>query len=117
MAVSAVAIAAVGGAGLYAAAPAIAISGAITPANQTVAANQTAFWGAAWSGTAPYQVSFCYGNGTCSTMTTSTTSKGYSHSFNPCRSTTYTQTLTVTDASGSKLTATAHTLVGNGTSC
>lgn len=116
--VASLAVTGIAGAMLVSASPALAISLAITPANQTVAANTAAIWGGSWGGKAPYKVTFCYGNGTCTgPTTTNSTSAGYSHAFNPCRSTTYTQTLKVTDAAGSSATATAHTLVGNGTSC
>lgn len=115
--VPALALAGIGGAMLVGATPAFAVSADIEPGSQTVAANVTAYWGAGWSGTAPYKVSFCYGNGSCSSLTTSSTSHTFSHAFNPCRATTYTQSLTVTDATGNHATSTAHTLVGNGTSC
>ncbi|MFI5254126.1 MAG: hypothetical protein ACHQ15_01515 [Candidatus Limnocylindrales bacterium] len=60
-------------------------------------------WTLTWGNTAPYDVYFRYdvnGPVSWSLTGTSTTSKGLSHTFLPCTTTIFTQTLEVYDAHG-----------------
>lgn len=94
--------------------PALSISGAISPSYQSRAYGQTAIWGAAWGQTAPYDVTWRYGDGTTWTRTNTTlTSQGFSRAFTPCQySKTYYQSLDVKERpTGATLRANASTYV------
>lgn len=81
------------------AAPAMAISGAISPSTQSHPKGVASTWGTGWGTVGPYNQYFCYGNGSsCPTLTgTTATSRGYSYDFFPCYTETFTQTLYVED--------------------
>lgn len=101
------------------AAPALASTGCtLTPSTQNVAYNQAASWGAAWTGKAPFTVTFAYGDGISTTLTnTSSTSKGFTHTFSSCTGGPFTQRLTVKDAAGLTSSASATTNVGRSPYC
>jgi len=83
-------------ASLLAASTVFAMSSAVSPGYQSVTSGQTAYWGGAWGGATYYDVSFCYGDGSCAptVYNTTQTSAGYSHAFIACFTTQKTQTLT-----------------------
>ena len=90
----------------------------IYPYSQTTQSGTTVYWGGSWSGTAPYTVTFYYGDGSSTTATnTNQTSLGYSHAFYTCTGATYTQRLHVVDHTGNATDAYAYTTVSRGNIC
>lgn len=98
-----------------AALPATAAGVSLQPSTQTINSGQTAFWGGAWGDTAPYDVTFAYGDGAVWQDTNVTyTSKGWSRTFVSCIDTSYTQELDVVDGDSTRASATAITFVDGG---
>jgi hypothetical protein len=97
------------------AAPAIAVNAiglAVSPETQTVASGQTATWGTAWAGKAPYNVTFYYGDGDSTTLPpTSSTAHTFTHAFSVCVNTNFTERLHVKDATGAIGDLSVHTTV------
>lgn len=97
-----------------AALPATGATVSLQPPTQTVDSGQTASWGGAWGDTAPYDVTFAYGDGTVWQDTVTYTSKGWSRTFVSCINTSYTQELNVVDGDSTRASATAITYVKGG---
>lgn len=73
----------------------------LTPSSQSHPHGQTSSWTGAWyGGPSPYVYRFNRGDGTAQTGSTSSTSMLFSYTFWPCSTTTYHQTLGVTDDDG-----------------
>lgn len=95
-----------------------AVTTSLTPGFQTVYTGSPATWGLAWGNSAPYNVTFTYGDGmSWSKSNTSSTSKGLSHTFSYCINTNRTQTLTVHESGGGTGTATSTTRVLGAGAC
>ena len=78
---------------------AAAFAASISPEQQTAQGGTYVNWSAYWSGTAPFDVTFTYGDGSTpgSLQNTYQTYSPFSHPFYPCYETTYYQKLKVTD--------------------
>lgn len=70
----------------------------LSPASQTGSFGQTLSWKGTWTGMAPFTGSFCYGDGGCLAIDTIHDYQAFFHAFHPCYTTTYTQVLTIDDA-------------------
>ena len=95
-----------------------AVSITLNPSHQNRSHGQTAYWSMSWSGGAPYDTDFAYGDGAWwSPGLPTTTSANLNRTWWPCSSTTYNQVLYVTDGFGNFGSAGATTRVTGGTPC
>lgn len=89
-----------------------------TPNSQSGTSPYAAHWTGKWSGTAPFDTYFFYGDGSPSThYHGSATSRTYSHTFTTCTGENYTQELDVYDSGDRKAASQATTDVGKGLGC
>lgn len=90
----------------------------LTPSTQSHGHGVSSNWTGSWSGTAPYGVTFAYGDGSSAPplVNTNLTSKAYSHAFFPCTTDTFTQTLRVSDQDNAK-SKTSHATETGGNPC
>lgn len=73
----------------------------LTPSSQSHPHGQTSTWAGSWDGgPSPYAYRFNRGDGTAQTGSTSSTSMSFMYAYWPCSTTTYYQTLGVTDDDG-----------------
>lgn len=90
----------------------------IFPYSQTVQSGTSVTWGGSWSGTAPYNVTFYYGDGAKTVINgTNSISKGYVHTLVSCTGQTYTEHLHIVDHTGQTADAYAYTTVSRGNQC
>lgn len=82
--------------------PALAITSvSLTPVTQSHPHGQASSWTGSWNGgPGPYVYRFNRGDGTAQTGSTTSTTRFFSYTYWPCSTTTYYQTLGVTDADG-----------------
>jgi hypothetical protein len=100
--------------------PALGVNGvSLSPSTQTHPDGEQSSWTGAWSGgPSPYNYNMSFGDGAHATRSTSSTTKGFSHSFSPCTTQQFSQTLTITDSDGDHKTSnTTKATEGGGQPC
>lgn len=91
----------------------------LSPLTQSHPHGVSSSWTGSWSGgPSLYNYNMSFGDGAHATGSTSVTTRGFSHSFSPCTTQQFSQSLSITDSDGDHKTSNTTTATeGGGTPC